>query len=40
MTKYYHNIEPSAFHRGEYVGYGGGAVWRIRRLPTRSTVAP
>lgn len=24
------NIEASGFHRGEYVGYGGGKVWRIR----------
>ena len=23
------NIEKSAFRRGEYVGYGGGYVWRI-----------
>ena len=23
------NIEKSAFRRGEYVGYGGGCVWRI-----------
>lgn len=22
-------IEKSAFRRGEYVGYGGGCVWRI-----------
>ena len=27
----YHNIEKSAFERGSYVGYGGGAAWRIRR---------
>jgi hypothetical protein len=27
-----HNIEKSGFHRGEYVGYGGGTVWRIRQL--------
>lgn len=26
-----HNIEKSAFRRGEYVGYGAGYVWRIRR---------
>lgn len=26
-----HNIEKSAFKRGEYVGYGGGKVWRIRK---------
>lgn len=25
-----HNIEKSAFNKGEYVGYAGG-VWRIRR---------
>ena len=25
-------IERSAFHRGEYVGYGKGAVWRITRV--------
>jgi hypothetical protein len=23
------NVEKSAFNRGEYVGYGGGLVWRI-----------
>lgn len=26
-----HNIEKSAFRRGEYVGYGGGLVFHIRR---------
>jgi hypothetical protein len=26
-----HNIEKSAFREGQYVGYGGGHVWRIRR---------
>ena len=26
-----HNIEKSGFRRGEYVGYGAGTVWRIRR---------
>jgi hypothetical protein len=26
-----HNIEKSAFRRGEYVGYGAGLVWRIVR---------
>lgn len=26
-----HNIEKSGFHRGEYVGYGQGTVWRIKR---------
>ena len=25
------NIEKSGFHRGEYVGYGAGKVWRIRK---------
>ena len=25
------NIEKSGFHKGEYVGYGGGDVWRIRK---------
>jgi hypothetical protein len=24
-----HNIEKSAFRPGQYVGYGGGNVWRI-----------
>ena len=28
--KNYPNIEKSAFHLGEYVGYGDG-VWRIRK---------
>ena len=27
-----HNIEPSRFRRGEYVGYAGGTVWRITRV--------
>jgi len=26
-----HNVEPSGFHKGEYVGYGLGKVWRIRK---------
>lgn len=26
-----HNIEKSAFRRGEYVGYGQGTVWHIRK---------
>lgn len=26
-----HNIEKSGFHRGQYVGYGGNVVWRIRK---------
>ena len=30
-----HNIEPSGFHKGQYVGYGAGKVWRIRK--TNST---
>lgn len=30
-----HNIEKSAFHKGQYVGYGAGLVWRIRRNPGR-----
>jgi hypothetical protein len=25
------NIEKSAFRPGQYVGYGGGTVWRISR---------
>lgn len=28
----YGNIEKSAFRKGEYVGYGGGRVWRIKRV--------
>jgi hypothetical protein len=24
------NIEKSGFHRGQYVGYGAGRVWRIK----------
>jgi len=27
-----HNVEKSAFRKGEYVGYGAGAVWHIRRV--------
>jgi hypothetical protein len=30
-----HNIEPSGFHKGEYVGYAHGSVYRISR--TKST---
>lgn len=30
--KSYTNIEKSAFRKGEYVGYGGGRVWRIKRV--------
>lgn len=26
-----HNIEKSGFHKGEYVGYGAGRVYRIRK---------
>lgn len=26
-----HNIEKSAFNRGEYIGYGAGMVWRITK---------
>lgn len=32
MSRYYHNIEPSAFRPGQYVGYGQGKVWRITRF--------
>lgn len=31
----YHNIERSGFHRGQYVGYDGGGVWRIRKVGKR-----
>ena len=31
----FHNIEKSAFNRGEYVGYAAGSVWRIKK--TNST---
>ena len=31
-----YNIEKSAFRRGEYVGYGGGALWRISRPHRRA----
>jgi hypothetical protein len=27
----FHNIEKSAFHPGQYVGYASGTVWRIKR---------
>jgi hypothetical protein len=30
-VKNYQNIEKSAFHKGEYVGYALGTVWRIRK---------
>ena len=26
-----HNIEKSAFHKGEYVGYSGGYIFRIHK---------
>lgn len=26
-----HNIEASVFRKGEYVGYGAGEVWHIRK---------
>jgi len=32
--KNYHNIEKSGFHRGQYVGYGGGQVYRIIKRKT------
>ena len=28
-TKNLHHLEKSGFHRGHYVGYGGGKVWTI-----------
>lgn len=28
----YHNIDKSAFHPGEYVGYGPEGVYRIRKI--------
>lgn len=31
----FHNIEPSGFHKGQYVGYAAGKVWHIRK--TNST---
>jgi hypothetical protein len=31
MARHHHNIEPSAFKRGAYVGYGGGTTWRITK---------
>ena len=27
--KNFYNIEKSAFRHGEYIGYGGGLVWRV-----------
>lgn len=31
----FHNIEKSGFHKGEYVGYAGGTVWRITKIDGR-----
>lgn len=31
MSAIPHNIEASAFRRGEYVGYAPDGVWRVRR---------
>jgi hypothetical protein len=31
MTALPHNIDKSAFHRGEYVGYAACSVWRITK---------
>lgn len=28
----YANIDKSGFHRGEYIGYADGTVWRIRKF--------
>ncbi len=28
------NIDKSAFHRGQYVGYGGGNIWHICKAPS------
>lgn len=34
------NIEPSAFRRGEYVGYDGrGHVWHVRKVRDKEWVA-
>lgn len=35
MRQTFHNIEKSVFRPGEYVGYGGGRVWHIRRIGRR-----
>lgn len=29
------NVEKSAFRMGEYVGYGSGTTWRVRRTLTK-----
>jgi hypothetical protein len=34
--KNYSNIKKSTFRNGEYVGYGGGTVWRIFRYTSKS----
>ena len=35
----YPNIDKSGFCKGEYVGYGAGRVWRIRKLSKWHAVA-
>lgn len=35
---YLPNIEPSGFHRGEYVGYREGRVFRIKRGGVRGNL--
>ena len=31
--RYHHNIEPSAFDRGAYIGYAAsGQLWKIRKM--------
>jgi hypothetical protein len=32
MRYSFHNLEKSGFYRGQYVGYGAGLVWRIKRI--------
>ena len=32
MPRSFHNIEKSAFRPGQYVGYGGGEVFRIHPI--------
>jgi len=27
----FHNIDKSAFRKGQYVGYANGTIWRIKR---------
>ena len=36
----YPNIDRSGVHRNEYVGYGGGKVWRIKSSKTLSSIYP